>query len=117
MQDPLDDTIEHLLTLRFATASQDARRLFRRAASIRRYGPGDVLCTQGQREERFAIVVDGQLEIYMDEDRGRTFVATLDRGESLGGLEYVTGSPRIADAVASGSVTFSNCRSKHSTRS
>ncbi len=41
----------------------------------------------------------------MDEDRGRTFVATLDPGRSLGGLEYVTGSPRVADAVANGPVT------------
>ncbi len=105
MPEPLDDTIDHLLSLRFADASRAARRAFRQAASVRRYASGDVLCTQGEIEEQFAIVVDGQLEIYMDQDRGRTFVATLDPGRSLGGLEYVTGSPRVADAVANGPVT------------
>ncbi|MFA5883087.1 MAG: TIR domain-containing protein [Acidimicrobiia bacterium] len=105
MPDPLEDTIQGLLESRFRDASSEARHAFRQASAVQHYAAGAVLCTQGEREERFAIVVDGQLEIYMDQDRGRTFVATLDPGRSLGGLEYITGSPRVADAVASGPVT------------
>jgi CRP-like cAMP-binding protein len=73
---------------------------------VRHYAPGDVVCTQGEQEDRFALVVGGQLDIYMDQATGRTFVASLEAGRSLGGLEYLTRTPRIADAVAADAVTL-----------
>jgi len=95
-----DDAVEQLLAQRFPTASPEAREAFRKAAVVHRYTRDAVVCRQGEVEDRFALVVDGSVDIWMDEASGRTFVATLDAGRSLGGLEYVTRSPRVADAMA-----------------
>jgi CRP-like cAMP-binding protein len=106
MPQPLDDTVERLLAERFGTATPQAREALQRLATVHRYAPGDAVCTQGEQEDRFALVVGGQLDIYMDQATGRTFVASLDAGRSLGGLEYLTRTPRIADAVAADEVTL-----------
>jgi CRP-like cAMP-binding protein len=106
MNEPRDETIARLLAAGFPTASPEARQAFQDVATVRRYAPGAVVCTQGEREETFAIVLDGQLDIFMDEASGRTFVASLEADRTLGGLEYITGGARIADAVAAGPVTL-----------
>jgi CRP-like cAMP-binding protein len=106
MPDPQDDDVTQLLAARFPTASHEARQALHTTATVRRYESGAVVCSQGVLEDRFAVVLDGQLDVYMDQASGRTFVATLEPGRSLGGLEYVTRTPRIADAVAAGPVTL-----------
>lgn len=106
MPNPHDDAVPPLLAERFSTAGPAARRALQDAAVVRRYPDGAVVCTQGEHEDLFALVVDGRLDVYLDQPTGRTFVASLEAGRSLGGLEYVTRTARIADALAAGPVTL-----------
>jgi CRP-like cAMP-binding protein len=100
-----DATVERAFAACFPTASPQALQLLRELAVVCRYAPGTAVCTQGEQEERFSLVLEGEVDVYMDQATGRTFVASLEPGSSLGGLEYVTRTPRIADAVAASPVS------------
>ncbi len=103
---PPDDAQARLvLERRFERATSEGLEHLLRCATLHTYPTESVLCYQGQDEERFSIIIEGQLDIFMDQETGRTFVAYLQAGQSLGGLEYITRSTRVADAVASGPVT------------
>lgn len=101
-----DTGVEQALAACFPTASPEAREALQKAAEVHRYAADAVVCRQGEQEDRFGVVLDGSLDIYMDEASGRTFVASLEPGRTLGGLEYVTRTPRIADAVAAAPVSL-----------
>jgi CRP-like cAMP-binding protein len=101
----VDGRARAVLRQRFQLAAPEALELLLRRAILHEYPAKAVLCYQGEQEERFSIIVDGQLDIYMDQATGRTFVAYLRAGRSLGGLEYITRTPRVADAVAAEPVT------------
>lgn len=100
------DEVQEALDRCFPDVPAQAVAAFRDAARLTRYAGEQVVCTQGAHEDRFGVVVRGELDVWMDEAGGRTFVATLGPGRSLGGLEYVTGSPRVADAVAASPLTL-----------
>jgi CRP-like cAMP-binding protein len=103
--EPIDEQARAVLQRRFERATPEALELLLRHSTLRTYPSQAVLCYQGQQEERFSIIVEGQLDIFMDQETGRTFVAYLRVGRSLGGLEYITRTPRVADAVAAEPVT------------
>lgn len=105
MDAQVDQQVRSVLALRFPCVEPATLERLIEKATLRRYPARTVLCHQCEEENRFAVIVDGQVDIHMDEASGRTFVAYLRPGRSLGGLEYLTRTPRIADAVAAEDVT------------
>src|SRR5512136_3306671 len=62
------------------------------------FGPGDVVCRQGERGDRLFVVKSGVLEVVAAPSDGSEpiTVAYLGTGEVIGELALLTGSPRSA---------------------
>ena len=62
------------------------------------FGPGDVVCRQGEQGDRLFVVKSGVLEVVAVPSDGSdpTTVAYLGTGEVIGELALLTGSPRSA---------------------
>lgn len=85
-----------------AAAALDA---LARRGRVRTYPPGTVLCHQGEHEDSFCVILAGQLDVFINHAAGREFATYLPAASTLGGLEYFTTDPRVADVVASEPVT------------
>jgi uncharacterized protein YhbP (UPF0306 family) len=62
-------------------------------------GAGDVIVRQGAPADKFFIVVDGEVEVYRNEDEGRP-LATLGRGQFFGEIAILRDMPRTATVRA-----------------
>jgi len=62
------------------------------------FGPGDIVCRQGEQGDRLFVVKSGVLEVVAAPADGSepTIVAYLGTGEVIGELALLTGSPRSA---------------------
>jgi LmbE family N-acetylglucosaminyl deacetylase len=83
-----------------------------RLMSERRFEGGAFLARQGEPGEELFLVVDGEVEILKQGERGaQTFVAR--RGEAVGELAALAGVPRSASLRARGSVRTLTMRGSH----
>jgi CRP-like cAMP-binding protein len=62
----------------------------------RRFGPGDVVVTDGAREQSLYLVLEGELEVLVPRRRGHRRIATITDGSVLGELSFFDGAPRSA---------------------
>lgn len=76
-----------------------------RRGHVRAHPAGSVLCHQGEHEDSFCVILTGQLDVFVNHAAGREFATYLPAASTLGGLEYFTEEPRVADVVASEPVT------------
>ncbi len=61
---------------------------------------GDKLFAKGDWGQYMGFVVDGELEIFIDEGRGRSFVAKMVSGDVFGEMAVVDDLPRSASCSA-----------------
>ncbi len=60
------------------------------------YGPGDEIIRQGDRGERFYVIEEGAVDIFVDE----VWIAQRGSGECLGEIALLRDSPRTATVIA-----------------
>jgi CRP/FNR family transcriptional regulator, cyclic AMP receptor protein len=62
----------------------------------RQFRPGDVVVTDGGREQSLYLVLEGDLEVMVPRRRGYRRIATIGEGSVIGELSFFDGSPRSA---------------------
>lgn len=75
----------------------DLDRVARSITALRRVPAGDVVCTEGEKADRWWIVVDGLADVTAD----GLYVGTIGPGETIGELALLDGEPRGATVTAS----------------
>src|SRR5690606_19284720 len=78
-----------------------------RASEWRDYADGDEIIREGELDDRFYIIVSGQVSARS----GRREVGILAEGDCFGETSYVRGARRTATIVAQGPVTLMRVRS------
>ncbi len=68
--------------------------------SRRRFDAEQYVCRQGDSGDSLYLVVDGLVEIWLEEDGGRELIARLRAGDAVGEMSLLTGEPRAASVVA-----------------
>jgi CRP-like cAMP-binding protein len=61
---------------------------------------GDQVLAKGDSGSVMGIVMAGQMEVFIEGDRGRTFIAQLGPGEVFGEMAVIDDLPRSASCVA-----------------
>jgi CRP-like cAMP-binding protein len=67
---------------------------------ITRYLPGDTIVRQGERGDRFYILVDGHVDVSREEAGGSRHLATLGPGQVFGEMALLNRAPRSATVRA-----------------
>lgn len=62
----------------------------------RRFGPGDVVVTDGAIEQSLYLVLEGELEVLVPRRRGHRRIATIAVGSVMGELSFFDGAARSA---------------------
>jgi glutaminase len=78
----------------------DARAAVDEAAEVRRYGPGEVVFSEGDAADGIYSVVAGSLSVCIAAARERHRVASLGQGATFGEVAVLDGSPRSSTVVA-----------------
>jgi serine/threonine protein kinase len=73
-----------------------------RASDWRDYGSGDAIIREGEMDDRFYIIVGGQVSV----ESGRRKIGVLAEGDCFGETSYVDGAKRTATITAIGDVTL-----------
>jgi serine/threonine protein kinase len=73
-----------------------------RASEWRTYEPGDEIIREGEMDDRFYIIVDGEVVV----QSGRRETGTIGAGQGFGETSYVRGARRTATIVAKSRVTL-----------
>jgi CRP-like cAMP-binding protein len=100
------DEVLAVLRSKFPRSAPETLQQLLERGSVRQHPDEEVLCKQGEQEDQYAVVISGEVEVLISQEDRRRTVASLPAGASLGGLEYLTGTPRIADVVATGPVVL-----------
>ena len=66
----------------------------------RRFDPEQHLCRQGDAGDSLFLVVDGLVEVWLEQDGERRLIARLRSGDAVGEMSLLTGEPRAASVVA-----------------
>ncbi|MEM9692189.1 MAG: cyclic nucleotide-binding domain-containing protein [Myxococcota bacterium] len=97
---PRTSSVERSLILKsmpgFADLSGAELALLASFARERRFSPGDVLLTPGQPVQKFFLIVDGEVEMFL----GGQSVGRFSSRTSVGGLASLARDPRGAHAIA-----------------
>lgn len=86
-----------------ALVSDDQWALFLKAGTTRRFGPGERIIRQGDRDSTVFMLVEGTVKVFtVRPDGTETLLALRGPGESLGEFSALSGLPRTATVTASG---------------
>ncbi len=88
----------------FSSAELDVIKLIHDSAIIRTYQPDSFLCRQGELEDTFYILLEGQVDIYRSAEGQRILLDYFTEGDCFGEMSLILDVPRTADVVASGAV-------------
>jgi NTE family protein len=66
----------------------------------RRFDAEQHLCRQGDAGDSLYLIMDGMLEIWLEQDSERRLIARLRPGDAVGEMSLLTGEPRAASVVA-----------------
>ena len=66
----------------------------------RRFDAEQHLCRQGDAGDSLYLIMDGLLEIWLEQDGERRLIARLRPGDAVGEMSLLTGEPRAASVVA-----------------
>lgn len=75
---------------------EDLRRVTDAISCVREVAEGEVICAQGDKADRWWVVVDGLADVTVD----GLFVASIGPGETIGELALLDGEPRGATVKA-----------------
>jgi CRP-like cAMP-binding protein len=67
---------------------------------------GEELITRGEIGGTFFFLLEGEVEVYLPETRGRHVLCTVTAPAVLGEMEFLTGKPRTASVCALSDVTL-----------
>lgn len=95
----LGQSPQHTIPL-FAGLSLRQARVFALLSKLERHPPGSVVIRQGDQARDMYVVVDGDIEVWLDRAGERQVLARLGRGAVLGEAGYF-GQRRTANAQAS----------------
>ena len=68
--------------------------------SRRRFDAEQYVCRQGDSGDSLYLVIDGLVEIWLEQDGERELIARLRAGDAVGEMSLLTGEPRAASVVA-----------------
>jgi NTE family protein len=68
--------------------------------SRRRFDAEEHLCRQGDAGDSLYLIMDGLVEIWLEQDGARRLIARLRPGDAVGEMSLLTGEPRAASVVA-----------------
>jgi len=74
----------------------DVLEMFRYSKKFKTYSPGEIIFEKGSRGETMYIILEGEIEIYIDGN----LVGKLGEGQILGEMALVEERPRNATAVS-----------------
>lgn len=73
---------------------------------LKSYPAGKFCLDQGYIHENFYIIVDGEVDIFVDSDRGKKYyLTTYGKGRFIGELELYEKSPYMSRVVSDGKIT------------
>jgi cytochrome P450 len=78
-------------------STEDLERVARSITEVRRVPAGEAVCTEGDKADRWWIVVDGLADVTVE----GLYVGTIGPGETIGELALLDGEPRAATVTAS----------------
>jgi len=84
----------------FSELSQFARDAISEKLVVHQFREGDVLLRQGEVADSLLIVLDGAVEVLLDESAGRHSIARLGRNTVVGEIGMMTREVRSANVVA-----------------
>jgi CRP/FNR family transcriptional regulator, cyclic AMP receptor protein len=80
-----------------ADASEEEWATLLRHTRYRRFGPGEAVVTAGERDRSLYLLLEGQLEVLVDQGRRRQRrIATIATGSVIGELSFFDGGARSA---------------------
>jgi ABC-type lipoprotein export system ATPase subunit len=97
------EIIEEFLVKAFPGLSEGSLKWVTKALQPTRYVPGQAIIRKGENIEKFYLVTQGKVEIWVRTKTGEDLVvATLGRGQFFGEIEMIKGGVSLATARAAG---------------
>jgi cytochrome P450 len=87
-------------------SAEDLGRVAGAITGVRNVAQGDVLCHEGDKADRWWIVVDGLADVTV----GGIYLATIGPGETIGELALLDGEPRVATVTAATDLVLEEVR-------
>jgi sigma-B regulation protein RsbU (phosphoserine phosphatase) len=84
----------------FARVDRDAQVAVAERCTITAYRAGDTLMRQDESGGFACVLIDGEIDIFVEIPAGRIHIATVPRHHIVGELAVLTGTPRTATVVA-----------------
>lgn len=84
----------------FARLDRDTQLGIAARCEIVRYAAGAILMRQGEDGSFAAVVLEGEIDIFVEIPPGPVHMATVGQNHIVGELGLLTGTPRTATAVA-----------------
>jgi len=76
------------------------------ACTRTQHAAGEELITRGEKGGTFFFLLEGEVEVYLPETRGRHVLCTISAPAVLGEMEFLTGKPRTASVCTLSDVTL-----------
>ena len=70
------------------------------AGRIYRIDRGDLIIREGDRGERFYLIFQGTMKVFVNNDNQQVELSRLSRGALFGEIAFLTGKPRTASVVS-----------------
>jgi cytochrome P450 len=87
-------------------STDDLERVAQSITDVRRVPAGDTVCAEGDKADRWWIVVDGLADVTMD----GLYLGTIGPGETIGELALLDGEPRAATVTAASDMVLEEVR-------
>src|SRR5437763_4385486 len=84
----------------FAGLDRDAQLAIAERCTFASYRAGATLMRQGESGSFACVLIEGEIEIYVEIPAGRIHIATVPRHHVVGELAVLTGTPRTATVIA-----------------
>jgi CRP/FNR family transcriptional regulator, cyclic AMP receptor protein len=83
----------------FPGLSEEDHAFLREHATMKAYRKNCHVFSKGDDGDHFFLILEGQVEIYVENDTSRTLICRMGPGEFFGELSLLTGGPRTASVM------------------